>query len=153
MEIEPFPHPKSASWTVEILLAIVGVLICTVDCVWIWLLISDHQAMWPFPALYLLEAVVIALIGTIGIYRSQPGRASRGGLLIWIAAGTLFGFSFTGLFSIGPFYLPAALAFLVAAILSAWKSRAHWSDGILVGLLSAMTQSGLMLLIIPLLHS
>ena len=64
---------------------------------------------------WLLVPLVLTGIALLVVHRtgsSQPGRKA----LLWTTAVALLGFCAVSIFSIGIFYLPAALSLLVAAI-------------------------------------
>ena len=58
-----------------------------------------------------LTALVVAMLMTTRI------KPSKRKVSLWVAAVLLLGFCVVGAFSIGMFYLPAALALVVAAVL------------------------------------
>jgi hypothetical protein len=98
-------------------LALVG----AADCVGVAAIFGVQSAtsgdFWLLPGLYFLQ---IGLLGVITLYSltravHQPDTIWRG--IPWISAGILFALVVLGAWSIGPFLIPAALAFLIAALL------------------------------------
>ena len=65
----------------------------------------------------LLIPVLLTALGLLTIYFIAPGRAVRKALL-WLYAVALAAYCIVAVFSLGVFYLPAALAMLCAAISS-----------------------------------
>ncbi len=70
------------------------------------------------PVVFSALAFLVALVTGVG----QPKRKA----LLWVPAVLLLAFCAVGLFSVGLFYLPAALALVVAAIMG---SRGRVSAG------------------------
>ena len=60
--------------------------------------------------------VALTAIGALAAVTWDRHRL-RNKVFLWVATALLFGFCVLGMFSIGAFYLPAALALLVAAII------------------------------------
>ena len=104
--------PTPATRPFERLLAILGAVICLVSTILLWAGISSHQSMWPLPGLYFM---LVAVLGVLGAFTFIWG-GSIGKFITWVAAGALLGFSILGAFSIGLFYLPAALLFFLISI-------------------------------------
>jgi hypothetical protein len=65
----------------------------------------------------LLIPVLLTALGLLTIYFIAPGRAVRKALL-WLSAVALAAYCIVAIFSLGVFYLPAALVVLCTAILS-----------------------------------
>jgi hypothetical protein len=74
----------------------------------------EANGLSAFPLLIgpvVLTALVVAMLMTTRI------KPSKRKVSLWVAAVLLLGFCVVGAFSIGMFYLPAALALVVAAVL------------------------------------
>ena len=67
----------------------------------------------------LVAPLVLSGVGLLSIWLSEPTRGAKA--LQWFSALLLFGFCVLGSFSIGVFYVPAAVALLTAAVLAAGR--------------------------------
>jgi hypothetical protein len=153
MQNRLFPRRFSARRVIEVALASAGALICLGVSIEVWQSIAKYQAVWPIPGLYFLETILISLAGALSIYLRKSGFLTSGStLLTWIVAGVLIGFSVMGAFSVGLFYLPAGLAFLLAAMISARESSTSPGTGALIGIAAGAAQSALMLWVINILY-
>jgi hypothetical protein len=111
-------HPPS-SRLVETLVSVLA-LIGAADCVAVAAIIGAQASngdFWLLPGFYLLQIGLLGLITLYSLTRAvhQPDTIWRG--IPWISAGILFALVVLGAWSIGPFLIPAALAFLIAALL------------------------------------
>jgi len=110
----------------------------------IWGLIAPHQEMWPLPALYLAEGVLLPAACAASLFWSTPYRAR----LTAMAAGALLAFSILGALSIGLFYVPL-VALLVATVLAARVRTADRLTVLLAYLVGgALVQGSVMLLVV-----
>lgn len=129
---------RTATHALERFLAIVGVVICLIISLRVWQVVGDQQPMWPLPGLYLIEMVVLSVVATVGIARD----VSRGGAVTWAVVGVLCAFVVIGAWSIGLLFLPVALIFAGAAILSDREQRRssvkHAEIAIAAGLMQAV---------------
>ncbi len=135
-------------YAVARLLAAGSAGVCVILTAIIWQLTSQQQAMWPLPALYLLEMVAASLAGLWGIARGDAGGSG----MAWAAAGAVLGFAIIGGFSVGFFYLPVTGLLALAAL---WQARLAWRRlpiHIGLALLAAVAQAGLMLALIRVLY-
>jgi|GEM_PF-2898409 len=111
-------HPPSNS-LVDTLVSGLG-LVGAADCVVVAAIFGAQSAagndFWLLPGLYLLQIGLLGLITLYSLTKSihQPETIWRS--IPWISAGILLAFVVLGAFSIGPFLIPAALAFLIAAL-------------------------------------
>jgi uncharacterized membrane protein HdeD (DUF308 family) len=101
-------------------LVVAGALLCIGGAIGFWQaqLSSPTGALWPLPALVLIEWMLLGVVGAIAAFRDHQSDRSRWATLRWVICGGLFGLSILGVFSIGPLVLCAALTFLGAAMLA-----------------------------------
>jgi hypothetical protein len=135
-------------YALERVLAAGAAVVCVSLTVVVWLAVSQQQAMWPLPALYLLEMAVMSLIGLWGIFRADAAGSGAA----WVAAGAVLGFAIIGGFSVGFFYLPVAGLLGLAAL---WQARLAWRRLPLqvgLALLAAVAQAVFMLALIGVLY-
>ncbi len=128
------PAKPPATTLIEKILAILAAVICLVSTVLLWGGISGHQSMWPLPGLYFIMVMVLGVLGAFSfIWGGAIGK-----FITWGAAGALLGFSILGAFSVGFFYLPAALLFIIISITYDGRNKrpllAHLAVGLVVGL-------------------
>jgi hypothetical protein len=105
-----------------------------------------NQPLWPFPGLYFVELVGLAVLGagsqvassTVGSTKTIQWLSSPA--IPWIITGVLLPFVILGGFSIGPFLLPALLAFFVAGILTDWYTRSAITSHMSVMVISTVIQ-------------
>lgn len=71
----------------------------------------------------LLIPILLSGLALLAIRFTGAAQARRKALL-WLAALALLAFCVVGIFSIGPFYLPVALALLVTAVIDSLKGGA-----------------------------
>ncbi len=135
---------------VEWLLAIIGIAVCLGVAAVIG---SQQSPLGPVPGLYLLEFILIALIGATNqfvkastIELSKPFRWLSSKAITWIIVGILLPFVIFGGFSIGLFLLPSLLAFLLAGIISDWRSIRKFISHVSIAVVSAVIQGSLILL-------
>ena len=72
--------------------------------------------------LWLLVPVLLTIIALLAVYLVYPGQANRK-ILLWCTAAALLVFCALAIFSFGIFYLPSALALLVAAVADSMPRR------------------------------
>lgn len=101
----------------ERILAILAAVVCLTITVVVWFTESPYQNMWPLPGFYFVEIVSLSFISTFIFVRGDP----RGSLMTWVAAGVISAVSFLGAASVGLFYLPVALMFIVISL--TWDVR------------------------------
>jgi hypothetical protein len=109
----PVFHP------LERLAAVLATAGCTAISVTIWRNVNAHQSVWPLPALYLIEMVLLAAAAALVVLDVVSDRVS----VVWAAAGAMGSFSILGRLSVGAFYAPIALIFMVLAIASDIRHR------------------------------
>ena len=136
--------PKLVTTTLlEKILAILAAVVCLVSTILLWGGISDHQSMWPLPGLYFIMVMVLGVLGAF----SFIWGGSIGKFITWGAAGALLGFSILGAFSVGFFYLPAALLLIVISITSVVRNKAPLLAHLAVGLVVGLALVALMLML------
>ena len=110
--------------TFAVILAALGALNCASVAVVTWLSVASYQSMWPFPALFLIETTILGIGGVWLVYQHTGWRR----LVRWIVPGCLSVIVVLGVWSIGFFLLPAALAFLITAFIGEQKAEARWYE-------------------------
>ena len=97
---------------IDQILALMGAALCLVITILLWGGISLHQTMWPAPGLYFIEIVAVC-VAAAGLLLSggAPGRAA-----VWVSAGIVMAFSLLAAFSVGLFYFPVGLVFIIAGL-------------------------------------
>ena len=72
----------------------------------------EENGLWVIPLL--LAPVILTGLGLLmALYGYNNSRAAK--WVLWVAAIVLLAFCLLAIFSIGPFFLPAAIAFIIAA--------------------------------------
>ena len=128
------------------LLIWIAAVVGAVNCVLVPLLFAQQQdRLFPLPGLYFIE---IALVGVLVLVFVAVGGGlkARRRWLPWAAAGILLAFVVLGGFSIGPFLIPAFLAFALVGILADWPDGGAMARHAGVLLVAAVAQAALMLL-------
>ncbi len=128
----------------EMFLALAGLAICLFVTAFIWGGIASQQPMWPLPGAYFTEVMVLSAVN--GILWVTHNRWRR-----WVnlaAAGIFSVLVVIGLFSIGLFYIPNALIYLLLAILSGIRAKQKPWLPMAIALIAAAVQLLLMLLAI-----
>lgn len=100
---------------------------------------------FPLPGLYFVE---IALTGVLvlGYAAFRPRLAKGWGVAPWVAGGIILAFVVLGGFSIGPYLLPALLAFLVVGLLADVQAGTLAARQLLPLLVATVVQGVIMLL-------
>ena len=124
----------------ERFLAILGAVFCLIITIILWLSLGAHQNMWPLPALYFIEMVVLSIISAFIFVRGDP----RDQFITWGTAGVIGAFSILGAFSVGFFYLPVALVFAVLSVTSAVRNKQRIAAYSGIFLIAGIAQSALM---------
>ncbi len=131
---------------VELFLAFFASIVCLGLTIWLAGSIASYQAIWPFPALYLLELVILGLIALFSSLRDFPAA----GLVIWAVVGLFLAFVILGGFSIGLYYFPIVLLFAMVAILSDIRHKMNFLPHLGFFILGVVAQTGLIFLVIQL---
>lgn len=134
---------------VKRLLEWLAALIGAVNCIIVpGAFFQSGQTDFPFPFLYFVE---IALLGVlvIGFVAARPRLGTRWNAIPWVAAGILLAFVILAGFSIGPFLIPAFLAFTIAGFLVDLQSGGSMARHFGFLLVAAVAQGALIVLFIP----
>lgn len=141
----------SPAGILRLILSSVAVVICLIDCIWVWRVLEGQQPLWPLPALYLLELMAVSIVCWLGINRLGSQTASWVTLLPWCAIGIFVAFVVMGAMSIGFLFLPVALLFVLAVLLSDPRRGSVKVAQLGACGLMALTQATLMLILIQVL--
>jgi hypothetical protein len=90
-------------------------LIGALNCVLVPALFAEQNA-FPLPGLYFIQIILVGL-GVLGIVAARPRKGLPWLAWPWAAAGVMLAFVVLGGFSIGPYLVPAFLAFVVTGVL------------------------------------
>jgi hypothetical protein len=120
---------------------LIAAAVCLILTVRIWQVLGRQQAVWPIPALYLIEMLVLTTTVAVATFRRDPAS----GILTWIALGAISAFCFLAGFSIGFLYVSVAVLLLATGLL--FIRRASRSPLIFLGsaIVAAMVQVGIVL--------
>ena len=140
---------KPAKYSFERIMAILGAGACLIITLWIWQWVSVVQAMWPLPGLYFIEIPVVS-VAAAGLLL---GAGALGRAVMWGSAGILFAFSLLGIFSVGFYYLPEALIFIVTALIADVRFKQPIFAHLGIFFVAGTAQAALMLAAIRLLSS
>lgn len=94
----------------EWIAVLIGAANCIVVSVAFW------QGDFPFPALYLIQIALLGLLVTVFVAERRR-LSTRWNAFPWLVAGILLAFVILGGYSIGPFLIPAFLAFTIVGLL------------------------------------
>jgi hypothetical protein len=108
---------------------------------WNWARISSQQVMWPLPALYLIEMLVLPAAACAGLVRRLGLDAGAA----WGAAGATAGFSVIGAWSVGLAYAPIALLLYGAGVVALAEARKPFLPHLLIAAVAAGLQAAAML--------
>jgi hypothetical protein len=142
------PSPAPSALNLERILAVIGMVICLIVSILVWLIFSAQQSMWPFPDLYLLEMLAVSILGTWGIWGNESRSSPHRGFLTWVVVGIFCAFVIVGSFSIGFWYMPVAGLFAIAALLADRRKGYNLAIHFFIGLAAALFQAILMFAII-----
>lgn len=98
---------------------------------------APGESMWPLPGLVLVEWALLGLIGFLAIILSNSKIPARLILTGWVVCGALIAMGIISALSIGPIVLVAALSFLFADLLLAYRQKTRILQGLgalLIGL-------------------
>lgn len=135
--------PGQAARAVEWLAALAGAVNCVLVAV---VFASSQESLFPLPGLYLGQ---IALVGVLvlAFVVVRPRPKTRRPALPWVAAGIMLTFVVLGGFSIGPFLIPAFLAFVVTGVLIDWQTGGAMGRHVGLLFLAAVFQGTVMMLV------
>ncbi len=112
----------------------------------IWRSVSAQQSMWPLPGLYFVELPAVAIITAIAFLNAS--RCSP--LVAWAAAGIYLGFAILGAMTVGLFYAPISVTFILLAAIITVRQRQSLLRGVGAFLIAAVVQAALIFLLIRL---
>ena len=128
----------------EWLAALVG----AVNCVLVPAVFAPSQsALFPLPGLYFVQIVLIGL-GVLAFVAARSNVKSRWLALPWVATGLVLAFVVLGGFSIGPFLIPAFLAFVATGVLADIQMGGPMGRHLGYLVVAAVAQAALMALMI-----
>ena len=104
---------------IEQIVALLAAALCLGVTMIVWLSVSVHQPMWPFPAVYLLEMPILCGIVALACIYDVPAAAN----FTWIATGAVLAFSVMAAFTVGIFYAPVAVLLAAVGMISARRAR------------------------------
>ncbi len=139
------PRQKTyAPGRIERALVIAGAVVDISITARVWRSAGSYQGMWPLPALYFIDVAAVGVLSALAFTEGHPA----GRYLLWGAVGILGAFSFLGMFSVGLLYVPIVLLFAGAAVLSETQESRHLLGRLVVCLVGAAFQAGLMLAVV-----
>ncbi len=142
--------PKAAQVPLlERILVILAAVACVFLTIGIWRSVSGSQSTWPLPGLYFIELPAAALASLLTFLREDSSSA----MTAWITAGIVTAFSVIGAFSIGLFYLPIAIRFIMLAVLATVRQGLSVLRGVGAFLAAVLGQAVIMFLFINLLYA
>ena len=129
------PHPMAK------FLAVLGAAACVVITVAVWRSVGASQPMWPLPALYFIELMLLAIaVAALFLWDSAPSTA-----LAWASAGVFAAFSILGSWTVGFCYLPTTFLFFAASVLSDLRTKGSMPAHAGLCLVAGVAQAALML--------
>lgn len=142
--------PKAARVPLlERILVILAAVACVMLTIGIWRSVSGSQSTWPLPGLYFIEFPVAAIATLLVFSRGDPSSA----MTAWISSGIYVAFSILGAFSVGLFYLPIAIMFIMLAVLATIRQGQSFLRGLGAFLAAVLGQALIMFLFINLLYA
>lgn len=128
---------------IERIAAGIGAAACLVLTIRIWIAVAAQQNVWVFPALYFIEVVLLSAVCAIAFVLSWPSRTA----VAWAAWGALVAFSVLGAWTVGLYYMPLALPYLVLALASDLREKGPLVMHMGLGVLASLMQAAAMLAI------
>jgi len=123
-------------------------LIGAVNCILVPAAFAPSQStLFPLPGLYFVQILILGL-GVLAFVAGRPNVKPRWLALPWVAAGLVLAFVVLGGFSIGPFLIPAFLAFVATGVLVDLQTGGPMGRHLGYLLLAAVAQAALMALMI-----
>lgn len=134
----------------EWIFAAIGATVCIGIAVLFWIEETSFRgaAIWPLPALVLIEVAFLGLTGMLAVVLIGDGRISQWGSLIWAVCGGLTALTIIGGFSIGPLLFWAVLAFVLAGVLIDWRTSRKLLYDLGIFTLGAVCNTAILLLLI-----
>jgi hypothetical protein len=107
--------------------------------------LQPDRADFPLPGLYFVE-IALTGVGVLVVVAFRSRLSSRWEIVPWVAAGIVLAFVVLGGFSIGPYLIPALIAFLAVGVLIGWQTGRLHVGYLGYWLTAAIMQAALMLL-------
>ncbi len=142
------PQPAKVP-LLERILATLAAAACVLLTIGIWRSVSGQQSMWPLPGLYFVELPVAAIATLLTFLRVDTSSMMTAS----ISAGIYIAFSILAAFSIGLFYLPIAIMFIMLAVLATVRQGGSVLRGLGAFLAAVLGQAFIMFLFINLLYA
>src|SRR5512140_135661 len=143
----PAPKPRLFH-SFERVLVVLAAVACVMLTIGVWRSVSGTQSMWPLPGLYFVELPVAAIATALAFLRDDESSV----MIAWVSAGIFLAFAVLGAFSVGLFYLPVSLMFLMLAVLATVRQDRSFLQGLLAFAIAASAQAFLMFVFINLLY-
>ncbi|HEX8991837.1 MAG TPA: hypothetical protein VF784_09170 [Anaerolineales bacterium] len=140
------PKPTRAQ-SLERILAVLAAAACLLLTIGIWRSVSAVQGMWPLPGLYFVELPAVGILSALLFV----GRHRSSAMSAWVATGIYFAFTVLGVLSVGLFYLPIAVMFLMVAVVATVRQEQPVLRGLGALVAAALAQAVLMGIFIRLL--
>ncbi|HEX7975977.1 MAG TPA: hypothetical protein VF498_16330 [Anaerolineales bacterium] len=106
--------------------------------------LQQLDELWPLPGLYFIEIVLLGLLGvTSRLGDTNPASAALWGAIPWGVGGALLSFVILGGFSIGPFLIPAMLAFWLAGAIADLRQGRSIAGHLGLAVMAALFQGAL----------
>ncbi len=123
--------------SLERVLAVLAAAGCLFLSIGLWRTISANQPMWPLPGFYFVELAAIGILSALLFLGDHRFSATVG----WVVSGIYVAFVLLGAFSVGLFYLPIAIMFMMVAVLATVRQEHSILRGLGALLLGAMGQA------------
>lgn len=107
---------------------------------------SEFASIWPLPALYLFEIIIIGILCVISVAMVQNWQNPIWAGIPWISSGILLAFVILGAWTIGFFLIPAMILFLVAGIMADRRLKGDFPLHLIFFVAAGIGQSVLVLL-------
>lgn len=118
-----YPETIEKSYLLDWFLSIGAAINCVVVVVLFAILnspdlIADLPNLWPYPLIYFIEILSIAIVCIITLWMIQKTNKSNLSGIFWISSGILLSFVILGAWTIGFFLVPAMVILLILGIIS-----------------------------------
>lgn len=127
-KLPPSYSPSPRSRTLEWVFSGLGALNCIVISILfslsqIQLPDGDFSSIWPYPAIYFIEIIILGILCVIAVAKNQNQPNSFWSGIPWICSGILMAFVILGAWTIGFFLIPAMVLFLLVGTMSDRKIK------------------------------
>lgn len=139
-----FSENQDRATTIIWVLALLGGLTCVLSP---FLLTSNQGGLWPLPALYHIEVVLLGILGLVSVYRAHPG-AGYWSRVVWSIAGCLLAFVILGAGGLSLYLIPALVGFMGTAVLLNRKLYQSAIRGVVIFMVAAIFQAILLLVLL-----